>query len=116
MEVFGKISARIFITVGAMVTTLTILLCYTLAISLHHRPVWLPTISECGDLPPEKYFFRWGILVGGLVLVVTAVTLYTAQRTSTVSLALGILAGLCLSGVAVVGDNENNTVHTSKYD
>ena len=113
MTTLMKIKAKTFAYALTIELVITILLCYVLAVALHHRPAWLPTISQCGDHPPEKYFFRWGILVGSLLPVVQAVTLYTAGRVSKLVFYLGFIGGLCLSGVAVVGDNENNTIHSS---
>lgn len=114
MKVLAKINFRTILYFGIIEVLITILLCYILAVTLQHKPVWLPTISECGELPPEKYFFRWGILVGGLLLVVEADTLHNAKRVSNLVYSLGLVAGFCLTGVAVCASNENITVHLSK--
>ncbi len=113
MKIIGKISAKRFVSTGITGVVLTILFCYSLAVGLHHRKPWLPTISECGDKPPEQYFFRWGMMMGAVVLIVHSVLLDIAQWSSKVTFYLGLVAGLCLSGVSVVGDNEDNTVHSS---
>lgn len=110
-KLLGKIDFRIILYSGIIEVLITVLLCYILAVTLQHKPVWLPTVSECGEMPPEKYFFRWGILVGGLLLVIEAVVLHTAKRSSDFVFSLGIIAGLCLTGVAVVASNEDLPLH-----
>jgi len=114
MAILGKVSVRALINVGVIETAAVILLCYGLAVGLGHRKPWLPTISNCGDHPPEQYFFRWGIFVASLVPMLQAVAMRAAGRISQVTFTLGFVAGLCLSGVAVVQDNEAGTIHTSK--
>lgn len=111
MKVLGKLNFRIILYFGIVEVIFTVLLCYILAVTLQHKPLWLPTISECGELEPEKHFFRWGILVGGIILLVEAVVLYTAKRISTLGFWLGIIAGFNLTGVAVVASNENRNIH-----
>ena len=114
MKLLGKLNFRIILIFGIVEVIFTVLLCYILAVTLQHKPVWLPTISECGELEPEKHFFRWGILVGGLLLAIEAVVLYLAKRMSTLVFWLGLIAGLALTGVAVVASNEDLTVHMSQ--
>ncbi len=114
MSIIGKVSARTIIYIGVANTAGVILLCYAIAVGLGHRKPWLPTISNCGDHPPEEYIFRWGMMVSSSVPLLQAVVMRAAGRISKVTFSLGFLAGLCLSGVAVVQDNENNTVHSSK--
>ena len=114
MKILGKIDLRTILYFGVSEILITIILCYVLAVTLQHQPVWLPTISECGELSPEKYFFRWGILVGGLLLVIESTVLRAADRISTITFYAGVLAGLCLTGVAVVASNENLPVHLGK--
>lgn len=110
-KLLGKFNFRIVLYSGIILVLVTVLLCYILAVSLDHKPVWLPTVSECGEMPPEKYIFRWGILVGGLLLVIEAVMLHFAERSSKHVFALGIIAGLSLTGVACVASNEDLPVH-----
>lgn len=110
-KLLGKFNFRIVLFSGIIEVLFTILFCYILAVTLKHKPLWLPTISECGEMPPEKYFFRWGILVGGLLLVVEAVVLHTAKRSSDWVFVLGVIAGLGLTGVAAVASNEDLPLH-----
>ena len=114
MAILGKVSVKTLINIGVVETAAVILLCYGLAVSLGHQKPWLPMISGCGDHPPEQYFFRWGIFVSSFVPMLQAVAMRTAGRISKVTFTLGFVAGLCLSGVAVVQDNEAGTVHSSK--
>ena len=98
-------------------TLFTILLCYTIAVEEGHVPAWLPTISQCGDTPPEMYIFRYGILTGAMGLVVLSLYIYTADFSfshNPTNVCLGVIAALCLGVVAIVADNENNLIHTSK--
>ena len=115
LKLLGKFNFRIVLFVGILLVLITIFLCYGLAVSLGHKDAWLPTISECGVLPPEMYFFRWGILVGGLLLVVEAVVLHTASRVSNTAAWLGGIAGFLLTGVAVVSADDDITLHLSKF-
>lgn len=116
MGVLGKISGQNVIHFGALVMLSTILLCYVIAVEEGHVKPWLPTISACGENPPEQYFFRYGILTGALLLVVLALYIYTADfpfSNDTINVSMGVTAGLCLGVVAVCAANENNLVHTS---
>lgn len=116
MGVLGKISGKSLILFGALEMLTTILLCYVIAVMEGHVKAWLPTISECGDHPPEQYFFRYGILTGALLLVVLALYIYTADfsfSNNPINVYLGVIAGLSLGVVAVCAANEANVVHTS---
>ena len=117
MGVLGKLSTKTLIHFGSLVMLSTILLCYVVAVSEGHVEAWLPTISACGERPPEQFFFRYGILTGALLLVVLALYIYTADFTFSrdpTSLDFGVISGLALGVVAVCAANENNTVHTSQ--
>lgn len=111
MKILGKFNFRVVLFSGIIEVLITVLLCYTLAVSLHHKQAWLPTVSECGEEAPEKYFFRWGILVGGLLLMIEALVLHTAERSSNAVYYLGLIAGACLTGVAAVASNEDLPLH-----
>lgn len=115
MKIFGKVTARTLILSGAAEMTFVILLCYVLAVTHHHVKPWLPTISACGENPPEQYPFRFGIMVGAMLLLVEAVSLHAAKISASTTYVLGVVASICLGIVAVVAANENNTVHTSMY-
>jgi hypothetical protein len=116
MVVLGKLPGSLLIHFGTVVMLGTIILCYVIAVMDGHVVAWLPTISECGENPPEQYFFRYGILTGGLLLVVLALYIYTADFSfshNQINLAMGVIAGLALGVVAVCAANENNVVHTT---
>lgn len=115
MKVLGKIDFKIILYVGVLEVLFTVLLCYVLAVTLQHKPLWLPTISECGELEPEKHFFRWGIMFGGLLLMLEAVVLYLPQRITRLEFILGLVAGFCLTGVSVVASNENLDIHMGEW-
>ena len=117
MGVLGEFPGKKLVHLGAAEMLVTILLCYTVAVKEGHVKAWLPTISACGEHPPENYFFRYGILVGGMLLVVLALFVYSADfpfsRDKT-NLTLGVTAGFCLGVVAVVAANEASVVHTGE--
>ncbi len=112
MKILGKFTARTLIHFGAIEMSFTILLCYALAVANHHVKPWLPTISDCGEHPPEQYPFRFGIMVGAMLLLIEAISLHAAKMSSSLTYILGVVASLCLGVVAVVASNEDNTVHS----
>ena len=59
MKVLTQVPVNLFIHVSALVITVTIFLCYGIAVALGHVKAWLPMISDCAVLPPEKYPFRY---------------------------------------------------------
>ena len=116
--VLGDFPGKKLIHFGAVEMLTTILLCYTIAVKEGHVKAWLPTISACGDHPPEQYFFRYGILVGAMLLLILALYIYAADFSfshNSVNVGLGVTAALCLGVVAVCGANEDDIVHTSEY-
>ena len=117
MAVLGTLQLNVLFHVGALVIPGTILLCYILAVSLGHVPAWLPMISDCQVFAPEKYFSHWGVLFGAALLGAQNTLIYGANKPyskSKASLALGLVASFCLSVVAVVSEEEDNAVHSSK--
>ena len=116
MVVLGKIPGKLLIHVGALVLMGTIIICYVIAVADGHVVPWLPTISECGENPPEQYVFRYGIHTGALLLVVLALYIYAVDfpfSHDTLNLVSGVVSGLCLGVVAICASNENNTLHSS---
>ena len=115
--VLGDIPVQKLSHFVAACTLLTILVCYTIAVEEGHVAAWLPTISQCGDTPPEMFIFRYGILTGALSLVVLSLYIYTADfpfSHNFTNVFLGVVAALSLGVVAICADNENNLIHTSK--
>ena len=95
----------------------TIFVCYGIAVSLGHVPAWLPMISDCAVLPPEKYIFRLGMVIGSVFLAMDSILIYNADKSyshSKLGMVLGIVAPAALSIVGVVNEEENNSVHSSK--
>lgn len=116
MAVLGKLSSKTLVHFGAVEMLFTILICYTIAVMEGHVEAWLPTISACGEHPPEEYIFRYGILSGALLLAVLALYVYTVDfpfSRDKINLALGVIAGLALGVVAICAANEDDLVHTS---
>ena len=117
MEVFCKASFRTLVHLVVIEVITVIMTCYTIAVMEGHVEPWLPTISACGERPPEDYIFRYGIVVGAVLLIVEAVAFYYADKPfsgNKLILALGSVAGFCLGVVAVVSAKEWNVLHTSE--
>lgn len=117
MAVLGKLSGKTLIHFGAAEMLGTILICYIIAVLEGHVKPWLPTISACGEHPPEEYIFRYGIVSGALLLVVLAVYIYTADfpfSRDMANVTMGVVGGLALGVVGVCAANEDNLVHTSE--
>ena len=117
MKIIGKVPLNIFIHICALELLGAIFLCYALAVSLGHVPAWLPMISDCAVLPPEKYTFRWGFVIGAMLLGAQNVLIYGADKPysrSKTSLTLGLLAAFCLSVVGVVNEVEDNSIHSGE--
>lgn len=117
MKILATLPASILVHVGVIETLSTVLLCYALAVSYGHVPIWLPMISDCAIEAPEKYPFRLGIIIGGFLLAVQAVITYNANKSSqlaTTRFALALIASAGLAVVGAVNSKEDNTVHSCK--
>lgn len=117
MAVLNQIPLKILIHTTAIEMLLTILTCYTMAVYDGHVQPWLPTISECGVYPPEKYFFRYGFVIGACLMAVQGVATYYALKSwakSKTYLFLVSVASFCLGLVGVVSMKEDGAVHNSK--
>ena len=114
MSVLGSIRVSTLIQIAAVWILGTILLCYSLAVGYHHVKPWLPMISDCAVLSPEKYPFRFGLLVGAVGLSVQVICIYLVEETfskSKLALFFGLVSSFCLGVVAVVNEVENSGVH-----
>ncbi len=117
MQILAKVSMTALIHAAALETLGTILLCYGLAVGLGHVPAWLPMISDCAVLSPEKYPFRLGLVVGAALLATQVAMTYSADKPyskSKTSLVLGLVASLGLGIVGVVNEQECNAVHSGQ--
>ena len=117
MAVLGRVSVNSLIHAGILLAMSTILACYTIATSLGHVPLWLPMISDCAVYSPEKYLFRWGLVLTAGLFGLQGALIYGANRPysgSKAALVVGLLGSFCLSIVGVVNEAENNTIHSSK--
>lgn len=116
MQIISKEALRSWVVQGASVILTTILVCYGTAVYLGHVPAWLPMISDCAVLPPEKYLFRLGIVTGAIFLGIESKLIYHADQSFTYSkfgLILGTIAAIGLAIVGVVNEKENNGIHSS---
>ena len=115
MAVVSSIHMVVVTHAGALVTLGTVLLCYTIAVSLGHVPAWLPMISDCAVDPPEKYIFRLGIVIDAMILALNTVVVYKvagrAFSNSKLGLILGLVGCAALAVVGVVNENENGYLH-----
>ena len=117
MWILAKESLRYWIVQGATIVLSTIFVCYGIAVSLGHVPAWLPMISDCAVLPPEKYIFRLGIVIGSVFLAMDSILIYNADKSyshSKLGLLLGMVGVVGMSIVGVVNEKEDNGVHSSK--
>ena len=114
MKILGKIGLKRIFYFGVTEALVTLVICYVLAVSVNHKPVWLPSISRCGLQSPEIFLFRWGMTASGLLLALESAILYMAKKISFVTLPLGVLAGLSLTGLATVSSSESYFVHRCK--
>ena len=80
-----------------------ILTCYGLAVSEGHVPAWLPTISSCGDYPPEKFVFTYGVIVVAALLFVESLCLYGADKPYSHSLLILVVSAVAAFFLGVVG-------------
>lgn len=109
----AKVTAPFLIHFTVLEIAGVIILCYSLALSYGHVPAWLPMISDCAVLPPEKYPFRLGFVAGSLLLGVNVIIVHFSYASSKYSLSIGMLSCFGLSVVAVVNEAEDNTIHSS---
>ena len=115
--VLFQVPVNLFIHAAAIETMGTIFLCYGLAVAFGHVPAWLPMISDCAVQPPERYPFRYGVVVGALLMGATAVLVYNADKTyskSKACLVLATLGSFCMGVVGVVNEKECNPVHSGE--
>lgn len=116
MQIIAKEPLRVWMVQGASVILTTIFVCYGIAVLLGHVPVWLPMISDCAVLPPEKYIFRLGIVTGAIFLGIGSKLIYHADKSysySTLELSLSTISAIGLGIVGVVNEEENNGIHSS---
>lgn len=116
MIVYGSIKVKVITYATVLVTSGTILLCYTLAVILGHVPAWLPMISDCAVEPPEKYLFRLGIIPGAVALFANVIMVYYAFpdfQLRNLELLTGALASAGLALLTAVNEDEDNTIHTA---
>ena len=114
MLVIAKEPLRLWVIQGASVILSTLFVCYGIAVYLGHVPAWLPVISDCGALPPEKYVFRLGLVTGAVFLAIESKLIYHAEKSFTcvkLQLLLEVTAALALSIVGVVDEKDNATIH-----
>lgn len=117
MGLISQLPMNVLIHTFSIEIASTIFVCYSLAVSLGHVPAWLPMISDCAVYSPEKYFFRWGMLLGAAAMAVQNILIYGADKAYSKSkwaLFFSLLASFCLSILAVVNEAENNDVHSGK--
>jgi len=105
----------------------SILLCYFIAVSQGHVPIWLPMISDCAVYPPESYFFRGGLISSAVLLNVVSVLMLCFKKCAqfrmsdppetnygtfdTVAYAFATIATLGLITVGSVNEDEDLKIH-----
>jgi len=116
----GKIPAGRVAIVACLLGSCTIIICYIIAVSLGHVPVWLPMISDCAVQAPEKYIFRIGMITAASCVFFTSVLFYfyieykvSRSVADKVALVLAGIASLGLATLAAVNEQEDNAVHST---
>eukprot|EP01111_Echinosteliopsis_oligospora_P000612 TRINITY_DN1068_c0_g1_i1.p1 TRINITY_DN1068_c0_g1~~TRINITY_DN1068_c0_g1_i1.p1 ORF type:complete len:267 (+),score=75.14 TRINITY_DN1068_c0_g1_i1:122-922(+) len=122
MERVAKLRADWVSISAASVGTLTIGICYYLAVRLGHVPAWLPMISDCAVNAPEKYPFRVGMIVAPCLIFINATLFYFyvggskfGGRRVVDKVAL-VMCGISAIGLMIVGavnEQEDNSVHSA---
>ena len=105
MRVLGSIQSSIVIVFTAVTMFFTLIVCYVLAVRVNHVEPWLPSISECSIYPPETFLFRYGIMIGAMLLLVFSLCIYVGEfpySHDIVNVTVGVIAALSLGVVAVV--------------
>ena len=103
--------------ISGVTALVTITLCYVFAVFLGHVEPWLPMISACGNLPPECFLFRAGLVLSGAVFWLEVVAIYKTEAATTrrnASLVFGTISAIGLVVIGVVSDKEASSVHTGK--
>ena len=115
MSVLGSVTVPVFIHLAVLEILGTILLCYSTAVLDGHVPAWLPMISDCFVLPPERYPARLGVILGAGLLQVEVLLIYFANKgfsRNSLGLVAGTVASVGLGVVGAVNEQENNTLHS----
>ena len=118
MIVLGSFQVSVFFLLAVFETLGTILLCYSIAVTEGHVPAWLPMISDCAVLAPEKYPFRLGLISGALLMEVEILLAYFSNKgysNNNLSLIAGSIAAVGLGVVGAINEQENNTIHSGQY-
>ena len=112
----SKVTAPSIIHFTVLEIAGVIILCYCLALGNGHVPAWLPMISDCAVLPPEKYPFRLGLVTGSLSLALNVLIVHNASRKgSNCSLLIGLISCFGLSVAGVVNEDEDTIVHGGMF-
>lgn len=115
VNLISKLKAPVFFHLAVAETLGTILLCYGIAVASGHVPAWLPMISDCAVLAPEKYPFRFGMILGATLLEVEILLVYFADKGFSgdkACLVIGSIGTLGFGVVGAVNEEENNTIHS----
>lgn len=95
--------------------SITIFVCYGLAVAEGHVPLYLPMISACAVSPPESYLFRLGMISSAVLLNLNAFfvlglmpTITGLDKFAVVASSIGCFG---LAGLAAVNEHENNSLH-----
>ena len=98
----------------------TALLLYALAVGLGHVPAWLPEISDCSHRAPEKFVFRFGLILSAAGILacvgpVYAVVARPAERQGRALLAARCeqVAAVCLAVVGACSPWESLPTHAT---
>ena len=103
MVVLSRIAIRSLLRLGSLLIVAVILTCYGLAVSEGHVPAWLPTISDCGDKPPEKFIFTYGMTVVAALLFLESFLMYGGDKPYSGSLLILVTSSVAAFFLGMIG-------------
>lgn len=116
MNTLLEINAQTFIHFTVILSSFTILTCYSLAQYYNHVNTWLPMISDCFVYPPESYISRFGVIsfinCGSFVSNIL-IAKYNALNTSYYKLlvALAFITSISFGYVGAISEEDNLFIH-----
>jgi len=125
MELLFDVNAKTITKLATIGALGTIFLCYFIAVSQGHVPVWIPMISDCAVYPPESYFFRGGMISSAVLLNIVTIFMLCYRKIPSfnkepstsystfdeVAYAFATIASIGLAIVGSVNEVENGSIH-----
>lgn len=103
MVVLSRVAIPLLLRLGSLLIVAVVLTCYGLAVSEGHVPAWLPTISDCGDDPPEKFVFTYGMTLVAALLLLESFLMYGGDKPYSGSLLILVTSSVAAFFLGVIG-------------